>query len=212
MPVTLTVPTTKINTHTRAQPTSATSTTNPHPAVVIHSDGQQTARRSIGHTQVCTDHIDDRLPVGRVVLCQPLKRIQTTKPDGRLIAAELVDGLAIEIRDTPLDGVALHGACRSIPLRQVDTLQVECKLSGTLPAHCQQQRKRRAGPAGRGQPSTDGISPRLCTHRGRETSTLHPKPPPHPDTDGNNQNRRPGHPPPPQRPQTAGISKNPYSV
>jgi ADP-ribose pyrophosphatase YjhB (NUDIX family) len=42
MPVTLTVPTTKINTHTRAQPTSATSTTNPHPAVVIHSDGQQT--------------------------------------------------------------------------------------------------------------------------------------------------------------------------
>jgi tetratricopeptide (TPR) repeat protein len=44
MPVTLTVPTTKINTHTRAQPTSATSTTNPHPAVVIHSDGQHATR------------------------------------------------------------------------------------------------------------------------------------------------------------------------
>src|SRR5262249_51395505 len=103
----------------------------------------------------------------RVILREPFQGVQSTEPDGRLVAAKLIDSLGVRFGDPPFRRIALGGFRGSLALRQVLVLQVEGDLGRTLPAHCQQKSKRGTGAAGGGQPGTDGVNTSLRRYRRR---------------------------------------------
>ncbi|MET8996308.1 hypothetical protein [Amycolatopsis sp. NPDC004169] len=59
------------------------------------------------HPQVGAEDVDDRLPVLRVPGGEPFERVQPGQPDRRLVAAELVGGLAVHLGDPALGGVVV---------------------------------------------------------------------------------------------------------
>src|SRR6266568_280500 len=79
----------------------------------------------IGHPQVRADDVDDRLPLVRVVLRKPFKGIQTRQANRRLVCAELIGRLDVQLGDAPLPRVILTGLLRT--------------LSEPLPTHRQNQ-------------------------------------------------------------------------
>ena len=65
---------------------------------------------SVRHSQVSTDHVNDGLPLGRVVLREAFQRVQTTEPDRGLLHAELINRPGIQLGDTPLGGILCGGS------------------------------------------------------------------------------------------------------
>src|SRR5580704_15657900 len=59
------------------------------------------------HPQVSTDDVDDGLAMFLVVLGQAFQRVQAAQPDRRLLAAELLDCLGIQLGDAPLGRVMI---------------------------------------------------------------------------------------------------------
>ncbi|WP_410606382.1 hypothetical protein [Amycolatopsis sp. lyj-109] len=97
-------------------------------------------RRLVRHAQVSADHVHDGLPVSRIVLRQPLKRVETGQPDRRLFRAELLDRLEVEVADTPLRGVVAGIFVGLLAQEQVVAFRGGLLLGRLLPPRSKQQR------------------------------------------------------------------------
>jgi len=89
-------------------------------------------RGGVGHSEIGADHIDDGLPLVRVLLRQPFQRVQPAEPHRGLLPAELIDRTGVQLGDALLGGVSL-GGCGDL------ALVLQGLLGGPLPAGGQQQ-------------------------------------------------------------------------
>ena len=95
---------------------------------------------SCGTDTVGADHVNDGLPLDRVVLRQPFQRVQTAEPDRGLLRAELINRAGVQLDDALLSGVSLDGLGDFALVLQGLALVLQGLLGGPLAASGQQQR------------------------------------------------------------------------
>ncbi len=94
----------------------------------------------VRHSQVGAQQADNGLSMSRVILGEALECIQTGQSYGRLVRAQLISGLRIELGDTPLCSVFLLCPGDRLLMCLVTILLLQSDLGASLPPRRQQQR------------------------------------------------------------------------